>query len=185
MATHNSPLIGKRTRHRGIYSGQPYQIVGRITLAEGTVLTAGDILQFAPIGENQRVNKVKAYIVGDLPSAAVSIGYTQILGKDGQPAKVERRGPFGEAEYTFTSPASDTDAFAAAAVLSTARETIDTDNTPGKLDGPVYLAAEVTTGGTVGAGGVEIYVGAEFDGEMAPPGTESSYDPDNDYLLGN
>lgn len=182
MATLNSPLIGKRTKHRGIYAGQPYQIVGRISLPEGTVLATNDVLQFAPIGENQRVNKVKAYIVGSLPSAAVSIGIAQILGPDGQPLKVQRIGPFGDSEHTFTSPATDLDLFASAAVLSTAREVVVAGG--GKLAGPAYLAAEVTTGGTVGAGGVEIYVGAEFDGEKAPAGTESSYAGDNDYLLG-
>lgn len=181
MATFSSALISKRTKHRGIYGGQNYQIVGRIVLPEGAVLTQDDVLLFAPIGENQRVNKVKAYIVGSLPTAQVSIGYAQILGPDGQPLVVQRRGPFVSDEF-YTSPADDLDAFAAAAVLSTAREVVVPDG--GKLAGPVHLAAEVTVGGTVGVGGVEIYIGAEFDGEkMLPEGNISGYTGGGNYLI--
>lgn len=185
MATFESNLVKKLNRHRGIYSGRPYNVKGRIRLEEGAVLTTGDILLMAPIGENQRINKVISYITGLLPTAAVSIGYAQLLGNDGEPVVIERMGVFGDDETRFESPESDLDAFAPGAVLSTAREVIVTGATNNrKLPGPIILAAEVTAGGTVGAGGVEIYIGAEFDGETSPRETGGStwYDKQG-YLL--
>lgn len=181
MATLDSNLVALRHRHRGIYEGQEYDVAGQFKLTAGTVLAAGDILRAVPVGENQVISKVKAYAVGATGALAVSLGYFQILGPDGQPARVERRGPRGESEYTFVSPADDGDAFAPAAVLSTARQVIVTPAT--KLPGPVYMGALVTTGATL-AGDVEVYIGATFDGEHGP---RQFLDPyiDNTYLLGN
>ena len=182
MATFESNLVKKLNRHRGIYSGRPYNVKGRIVLEEGAVLEANDVLLMAPIGENQRVNKVMSYIHGLLPTAQVSIGYAQILGLDGEPVVVERIGVFGGDETKFESPEDDLDAFAAAAVLSTGREVVVAGSQP--LPGPVYLAAEVTVGGTVGAGGAEIYIGAEFDGETNPRETPGvTWYEKQDYLL--
>ncbi len=182
MATFSSNLVAKQTRHRGIYSGQQYDVTGRIILAEGTVLATNDILLFVPIGENQRINKVKSYIIGSLPTATATIGYAQILGADGQPVQVDRLGPLGDADSKFISPASDLDAYATAAVFSTAREVVVPGG--GKLPGPVYLAAQVATGGTVGAGGVEIHVGAFFDGETSLRDVTDPYGYSNGYLIG-
>lgn len=186
MATLESNLVKKLNRHRGIYSGRPYNVKGRIRLEEGATLTTGDILLMAPIGENQRINKVMSYITGLLPTAAVTIGYAQILDANGDPVIVERMGVFGGDDTRFESPVSDLDAYAPAAVLSTAREVIVTGAANNaKLPGPVFLAAEVTTGGTVGAGGVEIYIGAEFDGETSPVETGGgTYAENQGYLLG-
>ena len=172
MATHNSNLIRKRTKHRGIYTGQEYTIEGVIKLPAGTVLSANDVLRFAPLGENQVVTKTWAYIVGLLPTAQVSLGYAQRLDSAGQPEVTQRYGPLATGGK-FTSPTSDLDAFAAAAVLSTARQVVDT--AVEKLAGPVDLAAEVTTGGTVGAGGVEIHVGAVVIGELSDVEVEALY----------
>lgn len=183
MATFDSNLMLKKNRHRGLYSGKPYDVVGRIELAEGTVLATGDILRFVPVGENQRVNKVRAYIIGLLPTATASIGWQQMLDADGDPVVVQRQGPFGDADTMFTSPATDDDAFAAAAVFSTAREVLQT--TAIKLAGPIDLSMTVVTGGTVGAGGVEIFCGLELDGETSTVETGGeTYDEDNSYLLG-
>lgn len=172
MATFNSNLIRKRTKHRGIYTGQEYTVEGVIRLPAGHVLTDSDVLRFAPLGENQVVTKVWAYIVGSLPTAQVSVGYAQRLDAAGQPEVTERYGPLASTGK-FTSPASDLTAFAAAAVLSTARQPVDTATA--KLAGPVDLAAAVTTGGTVGAGGVEIHVGATLIGELSDFEVEALY----------
>lgn len=182
MAVYESNLVKKLNRHRGIHSGKEYDITGRIILEEGTVLESGDVLLMAPIGENQRINSVHAFIIGSLPTAAVSIGYAQIVDDNGDPVVVERIGPFGGDDMTFESPEDDLDAYASAAVLSTGREVLQTGGD--KLPGPVYLAAEVTTGGTVGAGGVEIHIGAKFDGEtsLIETGGET-YAAKQDYLL--
>lgn len=186
MATIESNLVKKLNRHRGIYSGRPYNVKGRIRLEEGATLTAGDILLFVPIGENQRVNKVMSYITGLLPTATGTIGYAQMT-RNGEPVVVERLGVFGDEDTRFESPASDTDAYAPAAVFSTAREVIVTGAANNiKLPGPVILCMEVGVGGTVGAGGVEIYCGAEFDGETSPVETGGgTYAEDQSYLLGN
>lgn len=186
MATYESNLVKKLNRHRGIYSGRPYNVEGRIILAEGTVLTTDDIFHMVPIGENQRVNKVKAYIIGDAGATAVSIGYAQMLDANGDPVVVERLGVFGDEDTKFESPVSDLDAYAPAAVLSTAREVIVTGAANNaKLPGPVYLACAVTTGGTVGTGGVEIHIGAEFDGETSLRDTlGDTYAANQGYLLG-
>ena len=182
MATFESNLIKKLNRHRGIYSGRPYQIAGRIILPAGTVLAAADVLLFAPIGENQRVKKVGAYInKGALPTATASIGHHQLL-VDGQPAVVERLGPLGEADSKYTSPATNTTAYAAAAVFSTAREVV----VPGglALAGPANLSMTVGTGGTVGVDGVEIVCFAEFEGETSPKDTAGdTWNADQSYLL--
>ena len=168
MATHSSALISKRTKHRGLYTGQEYTVEGVITLPAGTVLATNDVLKFLPLGENQVVTKVWAYVVGSLPTAAVSIGYAQRL-RNGVAEVTERTGPFGASATKFTSPASDLTAFAAAAVLSTARE--------------VDLAANVTTGGTVGVGGAEIHIGAVIIGEKAADGKISGYTGGGNYLI--
>lgn len=184
MATFNSNLIAKRNRHRGIYSGRPYNVEGRIVFSEGAELAEGDILLIAPIGENQRVNKVRSYVIGDVGEAEVTIGYAQILDADGQPAVVERLGPLSDDESRFESPESDLDAFAPAAALQDAREYVIVGN-PNKLPGPVYLAAEVTAAGTVGGDGAEVHIGAEFDGEtsLRETGGETWWEKQS-YLLG-
>ena len=182
MATFESNLIKKLNRHRGIYSGRPYEIAGRIILPAGTVLASTDVLLFAPIGENQRVKKVGAYInKGALPTATGSIGYHQML-KNGQPVVVNRMGDFGDADTKFTSPATDTDAYASAAVFSTAREVVVPDGLA--LAGPVNLSMTVGTGGTVGVDGVEIVCYAVFDGETSPVETGGDvWNADQGYLL--
>lgn len=186
MATIASNLIGNRNRHRGLYSGQEYDVAARFPFPTGTVFTAGDILHAAPVGENQVVTKVKAYAVGATGALAVSLGYFQMLDKNGQPVVVERNGPqvttgaFG-LPAKFTSPATDNDAYAPAAVLSTARQVIVTPTT--KLAGPVYFGAIVTTGATLAAD-VEIFLGATIDGEDSVHHVEGPLDWQNDYLLG-
>lgn len=182
MATYTSDLISKRTKHRSYYTGKQYEVEASIELPEGTVLNAEDILKFLPIGENQVVLQTWAYVVGSLPTATASIGYTQRLGADGEPEVTERIGPRGDDSTRFESPEDDTDAFAAAAVLSTARKPVDT--AVGKLAGPVDLAIEIGTGGTVGAGGAEIHVGAVIIGEKAPQGEITSYTGGGNYLIG-
>lgn len=181
MATFNSRLMYQGVPHRGIYSGQEYTIEGVIKIPNGTVLTSGDLLKFAPIGENQVVKEVWAYCLGAAGLTQVSIGYTQRLDANGDPEVVERFGPLADGEGVFTSPASDTDAFAPAAVLTTARRVVDTAVT--KLTGPVDLAAEVTTGATLGAD-IEIHIGAVFVGELADrEPTDPFWGYNNDYLL--
>ena len=49
MAELKSNLTAKRTRHRGLYAGQEYDVVGRIFLPSGTVLTIGDVLLAVPL----------------------------------------------------------------------------------------------------------------------------------------
>lgn len=187
MATHDSNLIAQRNRHRGLYAGQEYDVAARFEFATGTVFTAGDILHAVPVGENQVVTKVKAYAVGDTGALAVSLGYFQILDKNGDPVVVERNGPFvttgafGQ-NAKFTSPASDGDAYAPAAVLSTARQVVVTPTT--KLAGPVYMGAIVTTGATLAAD-VEIFIGCALDGETSTHEVIGPTDWDNGYLLGN
>lgn len=187
MATFTSNLIRLRNRHRGLYSGQEYDVAARMPFPTGTVFTAGDILHAVPIGENQVVTKVKAYAVGATGALAVSLGYFQILDSAGNPVAVERNGPrvdqdgpFGEPSR-FVSPVSDGDAYAAAAVLSTARQVVVTPTT--KLAGPVYMGALVTTGATLAAD-VEIFLGATIDGEDSHHYIDGPLDWQNQYLLG-
>lgn len=181
MATFKSRLMAQGAKHRGIYSGQEYTIEGVVKLANGTVLSTSDVMKFFPIGENQVVTKVWAYAIGATGLLQVSIGYAQRLGADGNPEVVYRYGPLAGNEGKFTSPTSDPDAFAPAAVLTTARQV--TDTAVEKLAGPVDLIAEVTTGATLGAD-VEIHIGATIIGELAD---REPVDPyfgyTNDYLL--
>lgn len=181
MATFESNLMDKVTRHRGIYEGQEYDVVGRIFLPAGTVLAVGDKLLAMPIGENQVVTKVKAYAVGATGALAVSLGYDQMLDADGQPVKVERRGPLGPTGGTFTSPATNATAYAAGAVLSTARQVVVP--TASKLAGPVNMSGTVTAGATLAAD-VEIFIGATIDGESSTTQVTNPYGHSNDYLLG-
>ena len=182
MAIYKSKLISNATNHRGIYEGQEYDVTARIDLKSGTVLTAADSFLALPIGENQVVSKVKAYAVGATGALAVSLGYFQILGADGQPLKVKRNGPsvYAPAGATFTSPATSNAAFAPAAVLTTARQVIVTPTT--RLPGPVYLGAQVTTGATLAAD-VSIFLGAYFDGEVSMDQVIDPFPTDNMYLL--
>ena len=172
MATFSSNLIKKAHKHRGIYSGKEYTVEGVVKLKAGTVLAADDVFKFVPLGENQVITQVWAYAVGNTGATAVSIGYSQRLGPDGQPEKVERYGPLAGGKGVYTSPASDPDAFAPAAVLTTARRVVDT--AVEKLAGPVDLSATVTTGATLAAD-VEIHVGAVIVGELSDAEVNALY----------
>ena len=182
MAEYRSNLVAKRMPHRGIYSGKPYEVAGRIFLPAGTVLAIGDVLKFVPIGENQRVKEVTTLAVGNIGAAAGSLGFHQILDSAGNPVKVERRGPskYVPAADTFTSPATNATAFAAAGALAGYKRTQVTGSVA-KLAGPVHLSVTITTGATLAAD-TELFVGAMFDGETS---TTEIVDPyiNNDYLL--
>lgn len=183
MATYESNLVRKKTRHRGLYEGKPYEVAGRIFLANGTVLTTDDDLLFVPVGENQVIKRVTLLVVGDTSTIAGSIGRFQMLDSAGNPVTVERRGPFGEAEYTFTSPATDDDLYRAAGQLDGYTETIIA--TPEKLAGPVHVGIAITTGGTVAAD-TEIFLGVQFDGETSTVEVDAGYIQgytDNAYLI--
>ena len=182
MAEYRSNLVAKRMPHRGIYSGKPYEVAGRIFLPAGTVLAIGDVLKFVPIGENQRVKEVTTLAVGNIGAAAGSIGFHQILDGAGNPVKVERHGPskYVPAGSTFTSPATNATAFGSAGALAGYKRTPVTAS-QGKLAGPVHLSVTITTGATLAAD-TELFVGAMFDGETS---TIEIVDPyiDNDYLI--
>lgn len=185
MAIYNSQLIEKRHRHRGIYDGKEYTVSGVIYLPSGTVLTTDDVFKIAPVGENQVVTQTWAYAVGATGALAVSLGYFQQLDANGDPVVIYRRGPsaYVPSGNNFTSPTSDPDAFAPAAVLSTARKVVDT--AVEKLAGPVDFGAAVTTGATLAAD-VELHFGAVIIGEHNPNQVTGGYPGRNpDYLLGD
>ena len=179
MATYESNLVKKKTRHRGIYSGKPYEIAGRIELASGTALTTDDDLLFVPVGENQVIKRVTLLVVGDTSTIAGSIGRFQMVDGNGDPVVVRRRGPNSEAEDIFTSPATDEDLYRAAGQLDGYTETIIA--TPEKLTGPVNVGIAITTGGTVAAD-TEMFLGVQFDGETSTVEVGGTAG-DNDYLL--
>lgn len=186
--THRSNLVNKRHRHRGIYAGKPYEVAGRVFIPSGTVLGVGDELLFVPIGENQRVKEVTVLTIGDLGLAQATVGYWQMLDKDGNPVVVRRRGPdrFAPAEASFTSPATDEDAFASAALLNGYRRVQVSSTAMEKLAGPVYLGLDITVAGTA-AEDTELFVGAMFDGETHPQDGALRTDylgTGNEYLLG-
>ena len=180
---YKSNLVKKLHRHRGIYSGQPYEVAGRVFLPSGTVLTTADILLGVPVGENQRVKEVYFTVIGDTSTIAGSMGYFQMLDKDGNPVKVQRRGPDANApaEDTFTSPTSDPDAYKAAGQLDGYVRTAVT--TADKLAGPVNIGIAITTGGTIAAD-TEIFIGVQFDGETSTVETGGDPFADNSYLIG-
>ena len=185
MATvYKSNLVKKLHRHRGIYSGQPYEVSGRIFLPSGTVLGVGDDLLGVPVGENQRIKEVTLLVIGDTSTAAGEIGYFQITDSDGNPVKVQRRGPDANApaEDTYTSPTTDSDAFKAAGQLDGYVRQQVTGATVEKLAGPVNIGVRITTGATVGED-TEIFIGAVFDGETSTVETGGDSNPDNSYLL--
>lgn len=183
MATiYKSNLVKKLHRHRGIYSGQPYEVAGRIFLPAGTVLAIGDDLLSVPVGENQRVKEVTVLVVGDISTAAGEVGYFQMLDSAGDPVVVQRRGPdsHAPAEDTYTSPATDSNAFAAAAALAGyARTEVATGD---KLAGPVNVGVRITTGATVAAD-TEVFIGVMFDGETSTVETGGDPFADTAYLL--
>lgn len=177
--TYESNLVAKKGRHRGLYSGKPNEVSGRIFLPAGTVLAANDLLLGVPVGENQIVKEVTVLVVGDTSTAAGSTGYFQILDSDGNPVSVKRNGPFSESDQIFTSPATSDAAYAAAAQLDGYVRTALA--TPTKLAGPVNIGVKITTGATVGAD-TEIFIGAVFDGETSTV-TVDGGNTDNSYLL--
>lgn len=182
MATYNSNLAAKKMRHRGIYSGKPYEVAGRIHLASGTVLSTGDVLNGVPVGENQRIKEITVMVVGDADTATVDVGYLQLLDANGDPVVIERRGPFGDDTEMFESPTSDPDAYDAAVPLVGYTRTQVTSDQP-YLEGPVMIAATVVTGDTMDTD-VDIYIGVVFDGETSSADTIGGEgDGDNSYLL--
>lgn len=183
MAIYRSNLVAKRMPHRGLYSGKPNEVAGRIFLPSGTVLVAGDVLKFLPIGENQRVKEVTSLAIGNIGAAAGSIGYSQILDSAGNPVVVQRHGPstYVPAGSNFTSPATNATAYAAAGALTGYKRVVVP--TGGKLAGPVHLSVTITTGATL-AEDVELFVGAMFDGETSMLELADGF-IDNSYLLDN
>ena len=182
MAIFESNLYKKKTRHRGLYSGKPYEVAAKFTLPAGTVLTAGDDLYAIPVGENQRINKVTTTAIGATGALAGSIGYFQMLDGEDQPVRVERGGPRIE-DQIFVSPESDPDAYRAAGSMANRVVTEVTSQQP-KLAGPVIIGARVTTGATL-AEDVELYIGVEFDGESPVIETGGdTYLANSEYLLG-
>lgn len=179
MTVRNSNLVAKKARHRGIYSGQDYDVAGRIFLAAGTVLTTADDLLFIPVGENQAIHKVTLLVLGDTSTIAGSIGTFQIVDSAGDPVVVERNGPFGATDSRFTSPATSADSLRAAGQLDGYTETIIA--APTKLAGPTNVGIRITTGGTVAAD-TEIFVTAYFKGETSTNDTVGG-GSDNDYLI--
>lgn len=187
MATvYKSNLVKKLHRHRGIYSGKPYEVAGRIFLPAGTVLAVGDDLLGVPVGENQRIKEVTLLVVGDTSTAAGEIGYFQMLDAAGNPVKVQRRGPnaYAPAEDTFTSPTTASAAYKAAGQLDGYVRQQVTGATVTKLPGPVNIGVRITTGATVGAD-TEVFIGAVFDGETSTKETGGDPFMDNSYLLAN
>lgn len=180
MATYVSNLVAKRNRHRGLYSGMPYEVAGRIELANGTVLTTADVLRFVPVGENQVVKRVTLLVLGDTSTAAGSIGYFQILDASGNPVVVERLGPLGDTASKFPSPVSDPDAYKAAGQLDGYTEQIVA--TPVKLTGPVDVGIAITTGATVAAD-TEMFLGVQFDGETSTVEVTNPFPYGNEYLI--
>lgn len=180
MAIFQSNLARKKTRNRGLYEGKDETRSGRIFLPQGTVLTAGDDLLFVPFGENQAVKKVTLLVHGDTGPVAGSIGRFQIVDSAGNPVKVERRGPFGEDNYVFTSPATAPAAYKAAGQLDGYTEQIVP--TPIKELGPVNVGIRITTGGTIAAD-TELFLGVMFAGETSTIMIEGPSLGDNDYLL--
>lgn len=183
MAVYNSNLVRKKTRNRGLYEGKDDARSGRIFFAADTVLVAGDDLLFLPLGENLSVKKVNVLVNGDLGAAAGSIGRFQMVDSAGNPVEVERRGPFGEAEYTFVSPPTDPTAYKAAAALTGYTEHIVP--APVKEAGPVNVGIRITTGGTV-AEDTEIFLTVVFAGETSVVEVGADYIQgytDNEYLL--
>lgn len=183
MAIFTSNLVKKLHRHRGIYSGKDYDVAGRIFLASGTALAAGDDLLFIPVGENQAIEKVTLLVLGDTSTIAGSIGYFQMLDSQGNPVVVRRHGPsaYVPSEFNFTSPATDADAFRAAGQLDGYTETIVP--APTKLAGPVNVGIRITTAGTIAAD-TELFLAAYFNGETSTKEVVGGYPAGPlDYLL--
>ena len=179
--TYNSNLVAKKTRNRGMHSGRPQEVAGRIFLAAGTVLNVNDILLGVPVGENQRIKTVTMMAIGDTGLAAGSIGRFQILDKAGNPVVVQRQGTFGAAATKFTSPATSAAAYAAAGQLDGYVRTQVTSTTETKLAGPVNIGIIITAAGTVGVD-TELFIGAVFDGETSTKDTIGG-GTNNSYLL--
>jgi len=182
MAIINSNLVAKGTRHRGIYSGQDYDVAGRIFLASGTVLTTADDLLFVPVGENQVIHKVTLTVVGDTAAGAGSIGRFQMLDGAGDPVVVDRLGPssYAGADSKFTSPATSAALYRAPGQLDGYTETIIA--AAAKLAGPVHVGIRITTGFTAGAD-TELFLAVYFKGETSMRDVVGPGYGDNEYLL--
>lgn len=183
MVIYKSNLVHKKTRNRGLYAGKDETRSGRIFLPNGTALTTSDSLLFVPVGENQVIKKITLLVVGDTAAIAGSIGRFQMVDSAGNPVKVQRLGPFGEAGYTFTSPATDDDLYKAAGQLDGYTETVIA--TPERLAGPVNVGIQITTGGTIAAD-TEMFLGVMLAGETSPNEVDAPYlqsYSDNSYLL--
>lgn len=181
MANYESNLVKKKLRHRGVNTGFPYQIAGRIFLPSGTALTTSDDLLFVPVGELVAPRRVTLEVRGDTSTIAGSIGYFQILDDAGDPVRVDRNGPSPLVASTqYTSPATSAAAYRAAGQLDGYTETIITPTAA--LAGPANIGIRITTGGTIAAD-TEMFLGVEFETEVSSVTVEGDPNPDNDYLL--
>ena len=184
MAIFRSNLVHKKTRNRSLYAGKDETRSGRIFLAAGTVLTAGDDLLFIPLGENQAVKKVTLLVHGDTAAISGSVGRFQMLDAAGNPVSVERTGPLGESSTIYTSPATAPAAYKADGQLDGYTEQIVA--APVKEAGPVHVGIRIVTGGTIAAD-TELFLGAMVAGETSTVEVDADYlqsYSDNTYLLG-
>lgn len=185
MATFKSNLAKKKTLQRALYDGQEYSVTGILKLPVGTVLTAADTLEFVPVGENQVIHKIGIMGLGsDLATADFFCGRTQILDSQGNAKTVERRGPNGESNTKFTSPAADPDRYIAVAAVASGyveAEPAVIEKTPG----PTMVSLTVDTGDTITVEAeihVTVWLKGEHDTNVVDPDYLQSY-ADNSYLL--
>lgn len=181
MATRNSNLVEKKTRHRAMEAGKPHTVTGHMFFEAGDVLATNDVLRMVPIGENQAILSVSVLAIGDTSTMAGSVGRFQILDSAGDPVIVERRGPSGEAATKYTSPATDGDLYAASAQLD--GYAISNQATPAKLAGPADVGILITTGATFGAD-TDLFVSVTIQGEIPTEGEQvDGGNGDHGYLI--
>lgn len=152
MAIFLSDLMTYKPIQRGTQAGVPFEVTGTVVIPAGTVLTDGDEIKFARIGQNVSVLGYVLSTDGDLNAADTTLsaqfGYFQALDNAGS-ALVVNDGT----GTTYTSPTSDTDAFIA---------TADSD-----LDG-ILDAAGVIVGAPTAAAGKAYNVAFDKDGYAGP-----------------
>ena len=164
MATFKSDLLIKRINHRGLYDGKTQVVSGAFRLKPGVTLTASDLLQMFPLGENVIPTKVilswkKVSGTPVLTGGTFSVGVAPVKSAD-------FIRPTGQVFPALTANATAlvTPIGTAATVGSYTKEITAKPSANTKY-GPFYATLTPTASTSVAGGELDLYLHVEYDGE--------------------
>lgn len=170
MATFDSDLVGKKLRHRGLYSGKSQSVTGSRRLAAGTSIALADLLRMVPLGENVRPTRLilKSIPLSGTPvltNGTFTVGVAPVSASTLTRADGTTYPPLtADVDQLATAVAINADNMAT--VIEVARPVADSVS----KYGPFYVTLTPSGAGafSVASGDVLLQLTVEFEGEVKP-----------------